>query len=105
MKAIRHGQTISSPAVGPRPAAIYARVSTDGQVGGRFDSCDSQAAVCREIVQDHAKDGWYEVACLTDAAYSGGTMNRPGIQALKRLIEAGEVKVVVVFKLERLSRN
>jgi DNA invertase Pin-like site-specific DNA recombinase len=84
------------------PAAIYARVSTDDQVGGRFDSCDSQAAVCRDVLKAR---GCHEVACLTDAAYSGGTMDRPGIRDLKRLIEDGEVKVVVVFKLERLSRN
>jgi len=87
------------------PAAIYARVSTDNQVGGRFDSCESQTAICREVVQSHEAQGWYEVVALTDAAYSGGSMNRPGIQTLKRMIAAGEVKVVVIFKLERLSRN
>ena len=87
------------------PAAIYARVSTDNQVGGRFDSCESQTAICREHIRQHAAEGWYEVASFTDAAYSGGSMNRPGIQAIKRMIEAGEVKVVVIFKLERMSRN
>lgn len=87
------------------PAAIYARVSTDNQVGGRFDSCESQTAICREYIRQRANLGWYEAAAFTDAAYSGGSMNRPGIQALKRLIEAGEVKVVVIFKLERMSRN
>ena len=87
------------------PVAIYARVSTDNQVGGRFDSCESQTAICREHVRQHAAEGWYEVASFTDAAYSGGSMNRPGIQAIKRMIEAGEVKVVVIFKLERMSRN
>ncbi len=92
--------------VQPRvPVVIYARVSTDNQVGGRFDSCESQTAVCREHVRQHAAEGWYEVASFTDAAYSGGSMNRPGIQAIKRMIEAGEVKVVVIFKLERMSRN
>lgn len=85
--------------------AIYARVSTDNQVGGRFDSCESQTAVCRDYVRQRADDGWYEVASFTDAAYSGGSMNRPGIQSIKRMIEAGEVKVVVIFKLERMSRN
>ncbi len=86
--------------VQPRvPVVIYARVSTDNQVGGRFDSCESQTAVCREHVRQHAAEGWYEVASFTDAAYSGGSMNRPGIQAIKRMIEAVEVKVVVIFKL------
>ncbi len=87
------------------PVAIYARVSTDNQVGGRFDSCESQAAVCRDYIQKQSAEGWYEVASFTDAAYSGGTMDRPGIQALKRMIQAGEVKVVLIFKLERVSRN
>ena len=87
------------------PVAIYARVSTDNQVGGRFDSCESQAAVCRDHIRKLSAEGWYEVASFTDAAYSGGTMDRPGIQALKRMIAAGEVKVVLIFKLERVSRN
>jgi DNA invertase Pin-like site-specific DNA recombinase len=87
------------------PVAIYSRVSTANQVGGRFDSCESQAAVCRDHIAKHANDGWFEVACFSDPAYSGGSMNRPGVQALKRLIEAGEVKVVVIFKLERVLRS
>lgn len=93
---------LGSPRV---PVAIYARVSTDNQVGGRFDSCESQAAVCRDYMQRQSAEGWYEVASFTDAAYSGGTMDRPGIQALKRMIQAGEVKVVLIYKLERVSRN
>lgn len=87
------------------PVAIYTRVSTPNQVGGRFDSCESQAAVCRDFIPKNAEKGWFEVACLSDPAYSGGSMNRPGIQALKRLIEAGEVKVVLIFKLERVLRS
>ncbi len=87
------------------PVAIYTRVSTDNQVGGRFDSCESQAAICREQVARHSGEGWHEVACFTDAAYSGSTMNRPGIRALKRMIEAGEVKIVLIYKLERVLRS
>ena len=103
--ALRRESTFKASPSGLVPAAIYSRVSTDDQVGGRFDSCESQVAVCRDILKQAKSKGWHEVACLTDAAYSGGSMNRPGIQALKRLIEASEVKVVIVFKLERLSRN
>ena len=87
------------------PVAIYTRVSTDNQVGGRFDSCESQAAICREIVARRAEEGWHEVACYKDAAYSGGTMDRPGMKALKRQIEAGEVRVVLTYKLERVLRS
>lgn len=87
------------------PVAIYSRVSTANQVGGRFDSCESQAAVCRDHIAKHANDGWFEVACFSDPAYSGSSMNRPGIRALMRQIEAGEIKIVLIFKLERVLRS
>jgi DNA invertase Pin-like site-specific DNA recombinase len=87
------------------PVAIYTRVSTDNQTGGRFDSCESQAAICREMIRKREPEGWHEIACFSDAAYSGGTMDRPGIRALKRQIEAGEVKVVLIFKMERVLRS
>lgn len=58
--------------------AIYTRVSTLHQVGGRFDSCESQAAICRDYIKKHAHEGWVEYACHTDAAYSGGSMNPSG---------------------------
>jgi DNA invertase Pin-like site-specific DNA recombinase len=103
MHAIQRQSAIIPPVV--VPVAIYTRVSTLHQVGGRFDSCESQAAICRDFIRKHAHEGWHEVACFTDAAYSGGSMNRPGIQALKRQIAAGEIKIVVIFKLERVLRS
>lgn len=96
----------SSPAAsGLVPVAIYTRVSTDNQVGGRVDSCEAQAAYCRQNIERRQAEGWHEVVCLTDAAYSGSTLDRPGIRTLKRMIEAGEVKVVLVYKLERVLRS
>jgi DNA invertase Pin-like site-specific DNA recombinase len=100
-------QTVSATPedFGYQPVVIYTRVSTDNQVGGRFDSCESQAAYCREEITRNAGKGWTEIACLTDAAYSGGTMERPGMRTLKRMIEAGEVKIVLIYKLERVMRS
>ncbi|MDI1248826.1 MAG: recombinase family protein [Lacunisphaera sp.] len=98
----REANTVTSGSV---PVAIYTRVSTVNQVGGRFDSCESQAAVCREYISKHTAEGWHEVASFSDPAYSGGSMNRPGVQALKRRIESGDVKVVLIFKLERVLRS
>jgi DNA invertase Pin-like site-specific DNA recombinase len=94
-----------APEVRHVPVAIYTRVSTIHQVGGRFDSCESQAVICRDYIRKQAGEGWFEVACFSDPAYSGGTMNRPGIQALIRQIEAGQAKVVLIFKLERMLRS
>lgn len=100
------GQIMScAPEARPVPVAIYTRVSTIHQVGGRFDSCESQAVICRDYILKRASEGWFEVACFSDPAYSGGTMNRPGIQALMRQIEAGQVKVVLIYKLERMLRS
>jgi len=87
------------------PVAIYARVSTDHQVGGRFDSCEHQAAVCRDHISKHAHLGWHEVACYTDQAYSGGNLDRPGIRALIADIRAGAVAIVLTYKLERILRS
>jgi DNA invertase Pin-like site-specific DNA recombinase len=103
MQPIQQSPKHAAPSV--VPVAIYTRVSTLHQVGGRFDSCESQAAICRDYIRKRAHEGWTEFSCHTDAAYSGGSMNRPGLQALMRQIEAGEVKVVLIFKFERMLRN
>ena len=87
------------------PVAIYTRVSTTDQVGGRFDSCESQEALCREYVQKHAAEGWYVTAVFSDPAYSGGSMKRPGMQALMRHVESGGARAVLIFKFERVLRS
>lgn len=91
------------PASAAVPVAIYTRVSTDNQVGGRFDSCESQLGICRDFIRRNA--GWVEVAHYSDPAVSGSSMNRPGLRELMRHIERGGVKVILIFKLERMSRN
>ena len=93
------------PAGAVVPVAIYTRVSTDNQVGGRFDSCESQLAICRDFIRRNNGLGWTEAGHYTDPAVSGSSMNRPGLQALMRHIETGGVKVILIFKLERMSRN
>ena len=103
MQPIQQSPKHAAPSV--VPVAITTRVSTLHQVGGRFESCESQAAICRDTIRKRAHEGWTEFSCHTDAAYSGGSMNRPGLQALMRQIEAGEVKVVLIFKFERMLRN
>ena len=98
--------SVTSVSTGSLPVGIYARVSTFNQVGGRFDSCESQAVMCRDYLNKHAAaEGWHEFVTLTDAAYSGANLNRPGMQALIHHIETGAIKVVLIFKLERVLRS
>lgn len=97
---------VAPVSIGSLPVGIYSRVSTANQVGGRFDSCESQASYCRDFLMKHAAaECWHEFASFTDAAYSGANMNRPGMQALMRQIETGAIKVVLIFKLERVLRS
>ncbi|MSU52485.1 MAG: recombinase family protein [Opitutaceae bacterium] len=103
MQAIQRQSLSAAPCA--IPVAIYTRVSTLHQVGGRFDSCESQAAICRDHVQRRAAQGWFEAACYSDPAYSGGTMKRPGMEALMRHIAAGGIKIVLIFKFERVLRS
>lgn len=91
--------------VRPIPVAIYTRVSTTDQVGGRFDSCASQEQLGREHIQKNAHKGYYLSRVFTDPAYSGGSLNRPGIKALMQHIEAGGAEVVLIFKFERVLRS
>jgi len=85
-----------------RAAAIYARVSSEDQVSGtslddQVDKCLKQAAVYGwEIPQERI---------FIDDGYSGSNLERPQISRLRQAIAAGEVDCVMVFKLDRLSRN
>ena len=74
MQPIQQSPKHAAPSV--VPVAIYTRVSTLHQVGGRFDSCESQAAICRDTIRKRAHEGWTEFSCLTDAAWSGGSAGR-----------------------------
>jgi len=87
------------------PVGIYGRVSTDHQVGFRFDSCEHQVLVCRDYIRRMLLHGWFEAGCFVDQAYSGANMDRPGIQALMEQIAAGRIKIVLIYKLERILRS
>jgi len=103
MRAIQ--SDVSRAGCRPVPVAICTWVSTINQVGGRFDPCKSQASIGRGFLRKHAAEGWYEAASFSDPAYLGGSMNRSGFQALKRQIEAGDSKIILIFKLERVLRS
>lgn len=94
-------------AVAPRAegkAALYLRVSTAEQAdpGLNGGSLESQEARCRALCEARG----LEVArVFTDAGASGGTLERPGLDALRAAVAAGEVAAVVVYAVDRLSRR
>ena len=85
--------------------AIYTRKSTDEGLEQAFNSLDAQREACAAFIQSQKHEGWTVLpAQYDDGGYSGGTMERPGLERLLADIEAGEVDVVVVYKVDRLTR-
>src|SRR4051794_16340031 len=85
-------------------AALYVRVSTAEQAdpGLNGGSLESQEAKCRALCEARS----LEVArVFIDAGQSGGTLERPALSDLRASVAAGEVAVVVVYAVDRLSRS
>jgi DNA invertase Pin-like site-specific DNA recombinase len=85
--------------------AVYTRKSTEEGLEQAFNSLDAQREACEAYVMSQTHEGWI---CLTsrydDGGFTGGNMERPGLQALMRDIDRGLVDVVVVYKVDRLTR-
>src|SRR5262247_3169852 len=85
--------------------AIYTRKSSDEGLEQAFNSLDAQREACAAFVLSQKHEGWTVVPTLyDDGGYSGGTMERPGLQRLIADIEASQIDVVVVYKVDRLTR-
>ena len=86
--------------------AIYTRVSTDQGLEQEFNSLDAQREASEAYIKSQAHEGW---VCLRDAyddgGYSGGSMDRPALQTLLVDVKAGKLDVIVVYKVDRLTRS
>src|SRR5690348_6927292 len=86
--------------------AIYTRKSTEEGLQQDFNSLDAQRESCAAYIVSQKAEGWIAVAGrYDDGGYSGGTLERPALQHLLKDIERGVVDVVVVYKIDRLSRS
>jgi DNA invertase Pin-like site-specific DNA recombinase len=71
-----------------------------------FNSLDAQRESCEAYVMSQRAEGWILVPDrYDDGGFSGGTLERPALKRLRTDIEAGKVDVVVVYKIDRLSRS
>jgi site-specific DNA recombinase len=85
--------------------AIYTRKSSEEGLDQAFNSLDAQREACAAFVLSQKHEGWAVVPTLyDDGGYSGGAMERPALKRLIADIEAGRVDVVVVYKVDRLTR-
>jgi len=90
----------------PKNCAIYTRISVDAGQGDDFDSVNAQFMACAEYIGAQFMHNWILVDALyEDRGYSGSSLDRPGVSALLRDIKHGLVDVVVVHRLDRLTRS
>ncbi|MDQ3549626.1 MAG: recombinase family protein [Chloroflexota bacterium] len=86
--------------------AVYTRKSTEDGLEQDFNSLDAQREACTAYVASQRHEGWEAVPDLyDDGGFSGGTMERPALKQLLGEIEAGRVDIIVVYKVDRLTRS
>lgn len=85
--------------------AVYTRKSTEEGLEQAFNSLDAQREACEAYIQSQKHEGWRPIKTrYDDGGFSGGSMDRPGLQQLLEDIASGRVQVVVVYKVDRLTR-
>jgi site-specific DNA recombinase len=87
-------------------SAIYTRVSTDQGLERDFNSLDAQREASEAYIKSQAHEGW-RLICdrYDDGGYSGGSMVRPALQKLLIDVQARRIDVIVVYKVDRLTRS
>jgi site-specific DNA recombinase len=86
--------------------AIYTRVSTEQGLEQDFNSLDAQYDASQAYIRSQAHAGWTLLrAKYDDGGFSGGTTDRPALQRLLGDVQAGQIDVIVVYKVDRLTRS
>ena len=86
--------------------AIYTRKSSEEGLEQNFNSLDAQREACSAYIQSQRHEGWREVAtAYEDGGYSGGNLERPALQQLLTDIKVRKVDLIVVYKIDRLTRS
>ena len=95
----------SPPAKTTVRCAIYTRKSSDEGLDQEFNSLDAQYDACSAYIASQKHEGWKRLPDrFDDGGISGGTLERPALQRLMAEIDAGRIDMVVVYKIDRLTR-
>jgi site-specific DNA recombinase len=90
----------------PVRCAIYTRVSTDQGLEQDFNSLDAQYDASQAYIRSQAHAGWSLLrAKYEDGGFSGGNIDRPALRRLLDDVRAGKIDVIVVYKVDRLTRS
>jgi len=100
---VRAGKALSREIV---RCGIYTRVSTDNGLDPEFNSLDAQYEASSAYIKSQAHAGWVQVKTrYDDGGFSGGSTDRPALQSLLEDIRARKIDVIVVYKVDRLTRS
>ena len=86
--------------------AIYTRVSSDSGLEQEFNSLDNQREASEAYIKSQAHEGWKLIRDhYDDGGFSGGSIDRPALQNLLEDVKKGRIDVIVVYKVDRLTRS
>jgi site-specific DNA recombinase len=86
--------------------AIYTRKSTDHNLELEFNSLDAQREACEAYIKSQAHEGWRLIPDhYDDGAFSGASLERPALQELLTEVRTGKIDIIVVYKVDRLTRS
>ena len=92
--------------VGKLRCAVYTRKSTDEGLDREFNTLDAQCDACEAYIASQRAEGWLLVRDhYDDGGFTGGTLEQPALKRLLTDIEQGLVDVIVIYKIDRLSRS
>ncbi|MDC0900236.1 recombinase family protein [Paracoccaceae bacterium] len=87
-------------------AAVYTRKSSDEGLDQEFNSLDAQHEACCAYIASQRHEGWKLIKKrFDDGGISGGTLERPALKALLADVESGPIDMIVVYKIDRLTRS
>src|SRR3982074_3485581 len=90
----------------PQRCAIYTRKSTEHNLDLEFNSLDAQREACEAYIKSQAHEGWRLVPDrYDDGGLSGASLDRPALQQLLADVRARRINIVVVYKVDRLTRS
>jgi site-specific DNA recombinase len=90
----------------PQRCAIYTRVSTDNGLELEFNSLHAQREAAQAYIKSQAHEGWKPIRDhYDDGGFSGGSLDRPGLQKLLAAIRERRIDIVIVYKVDRLTRS
>src|SRR5436853_5579265 len=86
--------------------AIYTRKSSEEGLEQEFNSLHAQREACEAYIKSQRHEGWVALpAAYDDGGFSGGNLQRPGLQRLLQDVREGRVDVIVTYKVDRLTRS